>query len=173
LLDRWSRLRAVEAEAGAALLPHTWDATSDSVALVLAGQLGARELHLLKSVGPAGPLDAGGAHPRDERLDFERCRADEENAQSLFLGVRIQDVDATMIAKRPRRHHFQHFIVRRRAIGSRAVSKIVLFGEERNPRRQRENVNVVAAVQAVALFASKATPKSFMAGPSSGRMAKR
>ena len=65
LFDPWSLLYTLEAEAGTALLPHTWEATSDSVALVLAGQLGATELHLLKSVGPAGPLDAGGLHPRD------------------------------------------------------------------------------------------------------------
>jgi aspartokinase-like uncharacterized kinase len=65
LLDPWSLLTTLEAEAGEAILPHTWEATSDSVALVLAGSLGAGELHLLKSVGPPGPLDVGGAHPRD------------------------------------------------------------------------------------------------------------
>lgn len=63
VLDAWALLRALE-ETGP-VLPHTWAATSDSVALVLAGSLGARELQLVKSVGPAGPLDAGGIHPPD------------------------------------------------------------------------------------------------------------
>jgi aspartokinase-like uncharacterized kinase len=31
-------------------LPHTWDATSDSIAAVAAGELGARELLLVKAV---------------------------------------------------------------------------------------------------------------------------
>jgi aspartokinase-like uncharacterized kinase len=65
LLDPWSLLHTLEAEAGEPLLPHTWEATSDSVALVLAAQLGASELHLLKSVGPPGPLNVGGVHPHD------------------------------------------------------------------------------------------------------------
>ncbi len=65
ILEPWSLLGELEREAGEALLPHTWEATSDSVALVLAAALGVRTLHLLKSVGPAGRLDPGGVHPRD------------------------------------------------------------------------------------------------------------
>jgi len=65
ILDPWSLLVELERAAGGPLLPHVWDATSDSVALVLAAALGATTLYLLKSVGPAGPLDPGGTHPRD------------------------------------------------------------------------------------------------------------
>lgn len=64
ILDPWSLLKELERDAGP-LLPRTWDATSDSVALVLAAALGARTLFLLKSVGPAGILDPGGRHPID------------------------------------------------------------------------------------------------------------
>ena len=43
----------------------------------------------VEDCAPAGVGET--AQPRDERVDFEGCRADEENAQSYFLefGLRM------------------------------------------------------------------------------------
>lgn len=65
ILEPWSLLREAEEQQGRHLLPHTWEATSDSVALVLADLLCASTLILVKSVGPAGPLNVAGVHPAD------------------------------------------------------------------------------------------------------------
>lgn len=45
-------LRRIEPQAGGSRLPHSWDATSDSIAARLADVLGAGELVLLKSAPP-------------------------------------------------------------------------------------------------------------------------
>lgn len=42
---------------GAALLPRSWDVTTDSIAAVLAHRLGAQQLILLKSARLPGPID--------------------------------------------------------------------------------------------------------------------